>query len=100
MSEQLADRYRSAAAQLTQIADQMPEGPADSNLPAAVRRVFDELIASEPSPQLRALLDERAQQLAGAAPFAADAFRDVVRALNHVAGNYEEQAHRFRGLWS
>lgn len=100
MSERLAHQYRSAATQLSAIADQVQADSSGHSVDTAVRRIFDELISYEPSPQLRALLDERAQRLAGAQPVTSDAIHAVVHALNDVAGNYEEQAHRLRGLWS
>lgn len=100
MSEQLAHQYRSAATQLATIADQVQAGSPDHSMDTAVRRIFDELISYEPSPKLRALLDERAQQLTGATPVAPDAIYAAAQALNHVAQNYEDQGRRFRGLWS
>lgn len=100
MSEQLAHQYRSAATQLSAIADQGQAGSPDHSMDTAVRRIFDELISYEPSPKLRALLDERAQQLTGATPVTPDAIHAAVQALNHVGQNYEDQGRRFRGLWS
>lgn len=100
MTEQLAHQYRSAATQLSAIADQVQAELPGHSVDTAVRRIFDELISYEPTPQLRALLDERAQRLAGAQPVTPDAIHAAVQALNHVADNYEEQAHRLRGLWS
>lgn len=100
MSEQLAHQYRTAATQLSALAQQVQAGSPDHSMDTAVRRIFDELISYEPSPKLRALLDKRAQQLTGATPVTSDAIHAAVQALNQVADNYEEQAHRLRGLWS